>query len=126
MTPRVAPKSTAPSAHHALSVPRLFRIALVILGIALGVYGTASLTGGWLGMPPWSTEIDGPWLSHDDLVYLYGDSRGVPMQVPELATRLRVHRVTWPAWPGAIVIGVGVGLFAFGAWPRRRQVSAAT
>ena len=29
------------------------RIAPVVLGLAASVYGTASLTGGWLGTPPW-------------------------------------------------------------------------
>ena len=29
------------------------RLAVVVLGLAAVVYGTASLTGGWLGTPPW-------------------------------------------------------------------------
>ena len=104
---------------------RSVRLAVVALGLALAVYGTSTLSGGWLGTPPWSTELHEPWLSHDDLVYLYGDSGGVPTQVPKLATRLRVHQVTWPAWPGAIVVAVGVGLAAFGAWPRRLRPARA-
>ena len=33
------------------------RIALVVLGLAAFDYGTASLTGGWLGTPPrWERE----------------------------------------------------------------------
>ena len=35
---------------------RSVRLSLVVLGLALVVYGTASLTGGWLGMPPWWWE----------------------------------------------------------------------
>lgn len=29
------------------------RVVLVVLGLAVVVYGVASLTGGWLGTPPW-------------------------------------------------------------------------
>jgi hypothetical protein len=32
------------------------RIVLVVVGLAAAVYGTASLTGQWLGTPPWWTE----------------------------------------------------------------------
>ena len=32
---------------------RRLRLALVVIGLALAVYGTASLSGGWLGTPPW-------------------------------------------------------------------------
>lgn len=32
---------------------RARRIGLVVPGAAMAVYGAASLTGGWLGMPPW-------------------------------------------------------------------------
>jgi hypothetical protein len=35
------------------------KIALVVLGLALALYGVASLTGGWLGEPPWwKTEFE--------------------------------------------------------------------
>jgi hypothetical protein len=34
-------------------VPRPLRLALVVVGLAAVVYGTANLTGGWLGTPPW-------------------------------------------------------------------------
>lgn len=32
---------------------RAVRVGLVVLGAAMAVYSTASLTGGWLGTPPW-------------------------------------------------------------------------
>ena len=32
---------------------RAVRVGLVALGAAIAVYGAASLTGGWLGTPPW-------------------------------------------------------------------------
>lgn len=32
---------------------RILRIVLVVLGLVVAVYGVASLTGGWLGEPPW-------------------------------------------------------------------------
>ncbi len=37
-------------------VPRTLRVALAALGLAAVVYGAASLTGGWLGTPPWWVE----------------------------------------------------------------------
>ena len=32
---------------------RAVRVGLVVLGAAMAVYGAASVTGGWLGTPPW-------------------------------------------------------------------------
>ena len=32
---------------------RPLRLAMVVVGLAAVVYGAASLTGGWLGTPPW-------------------------------------------------------------------------
>lgn len=29
------------------------RLGFAVVGVAMAVYGTASLTGGWLGTPPW-------------------------------------------------------------------------
>ena len=38
---------------YASSMRRAVRVGLVVLGAATAVYGAASLTGGWLGTPPW-------------------------------------------------------------------------
>src|ERR1051326_595137 len=35
------------------SMRRPLRLALGIVGLAAAVHGVASLTGGWLGTPPW-------------------------------------------------------------------------
>src|SRR5688500_6920374 len=37
---------------------RVPRIALSVVGLALAIYGVASLTGAWLGKPPW---WEPPW-----------------------------------------------------------------
>lgn len=36
---------------------RAVRVGLVILEAAIAVYGAASLTGGWLGTPPWADRV---------------------------------------------------------------------
>ena len=36
---------------------RTLRVGLVVLGAAMAVYGAASLTGGWLGTPPWADRV---------------------------------------------------------------------
>lgn len=45
-------------------MPRPLRLSLVALGLALAIYGTASLTGGWLGTPPW-WDVPPRWMLND-------------------------------------------------------------
>lgn len=97
---------------------RAVRVGLVALGAAIAVYGVASLTGGWLGKPPWweRMETDQEW----------GDRLGVwdgpplnysPIPLPE------PRAVPCPVreWISGGVIAAGLALVAIGAWPRRRR-----
>ncbi len=38
--------------------PLSVRACLIVVGLAIAGYGVASLTGGWLGEPPWWTSWD--------------------------------------------------------------------
>ena len=98
------------------------RLALVVLGLAAAVYGTASLTGGWLGTPPWW----GPWERHFDT-----EKEEILRDHPDMDPRHYVppiHAPTYPPagprpgreWISGGVVAAGFALAAFGAWPRRR------
>ncbi len=79
------------------------RIATVVLGLALAVYGTASLTGGWLGEPPWWTERGASTQDRtDDVIWTF------------LWEKPRSGR----EWISAGVAVAGLVL-AVAAWPRR-------
>lgn len=86
---------------------RPLRLTLVVLGLALTVYGTASVTGGWLGTPPWWVTATGADVT------VFGATRRLALE-QERPGRERIS--------GA-VIAVGFGLVAWGAWSRRRTAS---
>ena len=67
------------------------RIAVGVVGFAVAVYGVASLTGEWLGTPPWWEETDRFWVR------------------PRPARK----------WVSGAVTALGLALVAFAAWPRR-------
>jgi len=82
---------------------RAVRVGLVVLGAAMAVYGAASLTGGWLGTPPWwpQNEQAYPWfLRHPELL---GEGR---------------------EWIGLGLGIVGLTLVVL-AWPRRQRLPGA-
>ena len=86
------------------------RVGLTLLGAAMAVYGAASLTGGWLGTPPWWLRTRAVWdiASPKDLHH-------VVIEVAERAPR-----------PGRELISLGVSsaglaLVAVRARPRRRS-----
>jgi len=135
-------RSTAEGSRYPIQMRRPLRLALVVLGLGLAVYGTASLTSGWLGTPPWwpwravsLKEIEGAGWSQQELAYLaLGDSTApragrihpIPPERQAKVDELilgRVQHDNWASWPGIIVIAVGVGLASLGAWPRHRRVS---
>jgi hypothetical protein len=110
-------------------VGKPLRIALVALGLAVAVYGAASLTGGWLGEPPW-------WTEHPDLPEWSGNEHfakdGTPYSLdggPRLtwdesfldeSFDVESPRQPWP-WISAGVVVAGLALAAFAAWPRRAK-----
>ena len=116
------------------------RLALFVFGLAAIVYGTASLTGGWLGTPPWSCmqsvtdeEVESAPLTQSEIaeVFLGTKTKPVvsygpgplPWQTHRLndLVRARLLRGRWPAWPGAALLTAGLALATFGAWPRRSR-----
>lgn len=89
--------------------PHPVRIAATVVGFTLTVYGAASLTGGWLGTPPWwereLTSAESFELSMNGLIFA---DEGV---------RPREQRE-----PVSIGFGVvGLALVACSAWPRRAR-----
>jgi hypothetical protein len=102
-------RATAPPMAHAVL------LVLVVVGLAATVYGVASLTGGWLGTPPWwkrrvfgpTTEAPGPPGIH---------------HAPTLWIEPRPDR----GLISAGVMAAGLGVAILGAWPRRRRSRPAT
>lgn len=110
----------------------------------MAVYGVASLTGGWLGTPPWwerpasdaeKWDLLARWAievgttPRGDLelrlpgtdIRLPG-GRAMPAEVPPTPP-LRVARENREA-TSAAVVAVGLLLAVIGAWPRRRAGAA--
>jgi hypothetical protein len=85
------------------TVSKALRIALVGLGVGVALYGVASLTGEWLGTPPW-WNIEETWIINGEPRRIHG-----PVHVPRAGD----------AWWAAGVIAAGLALAAFAAWPRR-------
>lgn len=94
---------------------RPLRLALGVLGLATAIYGTASLTGDWLGTPPWGTVQSG-WhgtVRRDDgPERRWGDWSEYP-------NRLR-ERMSF------VVVAFGLALVGFAAWPRRSESAGPT
>ena len=121
------------------------RLALVVLGIAVAGYGTASLTGGWLGTPTW-WEVERPATPEEskrDLGdWLLRVESNMARAHPAIGVERRssaspapLDSASFPPtyygpragrkWISGGVVGVGLALTAFGAWPRRRRVDIA-
>ena len=90
---------------------RALRFALIVVGLAISVYGVASITGGWLGTPswwePWWEQVTEREWHEGPVVYARGYA------------------------PVAARPGIGVGVAVAGlllaticAWPRRKQGGA--
>lgn len=139
----------APSRYD-VAVRPAFRLSLVVLGLAAVVYGTATLTGDWLGTPPW-WERAAPmtpfaWLHlHFEPEYVpevplsrprFGSGSqptgiwehfGVTFErqkelhsLAEARAPLHVEPRPGREWISGGVVAAGLALVAFAAWPRRR------
>ena len=97
---------------------RPLALARGIVGLAAAVYGAASLTGGWLGTPPW-WEVHVP----DFKVETKGGVL-VGVRLPTVAA----HEVPREGreWISAGVTAAGLGLLAWAAWPRMRSAATPT
>ena len=116
------------------------RLALVVLGLAVAVYGTASLTGGWLGTPPWWTKVVPSGLSDweaglsgpEDEPPFFGFGNNIRENpkydpVSQYFNRLwRTDPVPGREWISGGVVAAGAALVGFGAWPRRRRPPTTT
>ena len=116
---------------------RPLRLALAALGFAAAVYGAASLTGGWLGTPPWweQREVGAEWRPEHDWVEPKGQIPPGGFDVDRnfhLAQRVEVEATPdgkrWSVmyfnrdgreWVSAAVIATGLGLAAFVVRPRK-------
>jgi hypothetical protein len=88
------------------------RIALVVLGLALALYGIASLTGGWLGEPPW-------WSTREHSEHNVS-SRLPNGLVLESGARVRYDKVgpgPGREWISAGVVVAGLALACVAGWP---------
>jgi hypothetical protein len=83
----------------------------------LVVYATASLTGGWLGTPPWRRPERIEPLADDGLAETHFGSFNVGSAGP----RRDVEPNTPDRSRGtALLLAAGVACVSFGLWPRRR------
>jgi len=125
------------------------RVGFVVLGAATAVYGAASLTGGWLGAPPWEDprpafpppssagdqrsreEEAASWAEHAASLPMSGGwnertarpSRGAPTPPggPQSNERqAKQPRPWWHKWTGLALCVFGIVEISVGAWPRRR------
>lgn len=94
---------------------RSVRIGLVALGAAVAVYAAASLTGGWLGTPPWWERV------HTlDISVRLRETTGLRAATPPERVKLRVvEDLDGRERVSVVVLGVGLALAARGAWPAR-------
>jgi hypothetical protein len=113
---------------------RSARLLLAALGLAAVVYGAASLTGGWLGEPPWWTEWVPAASAYDKGPTTYR-ARGVLYDIGSMPVDDFIERGTGDG-PGGIipvdlrlprlgrelisaaVILAGLGLLAGAGWRR--------
>ena len=113
-------------------------MASTILGLSAAVCGAASLTGGWLGTPPWWEHLDDQWVQQtyrpsdyvgeffllkEENVYSEGPVTRVTYRRDPKSEDVVLTRYAAPAgraWISIGVVAVGLGLIAVGVWPRRR------
>ena len=95
---------------------RPLRLALGIVGLAAAVHGVASLTGGWLGTPPWWEHEVEKFVSPPEAEHRHWRWRKDAAIADEPAPG------RW--WISGGVTAAGLGLLAWAAWPRSRPDAA--
>jgi hypothetical protein len=128
----VATPSQLPLAYHVPVLRSGAHATVAVVALAAAVYATASLSGGWLGTPPWwetwFAEADipptpahyDPWSRPDYYGEMHqaqnsnsGRARRGPRGAEWLRPRKGRERIS------ASIAVVGYALFAVAAWPRR-------
>lgn len=99
---------------------RAVRVGLVVLGAAMAVYGAASLTGGWLGTPPWWTT---EWRKYRPTEWRIFELMPPRRDGPDGAWEFILPR-EGREWISGGVVAAGLALVVVGAWPRRRAGAA--
>ena len=98
---------------------RPLRLALAALGLVAVLYGLASLTGGWLGTPPWESSAEERSFRWEEVSFLR----------PNLTTQGRYEAFRWDdedepeqssrrQWAALAITAAGLALAAFALWPR--------
>jgi hypothetical protein len=86
-------------------------LSLALAGLALAVYAVASLTGGWLGPPPWwEREVS----VEEYVEHRWGVTLASPIHSDQLVI---IERGDREAISFALA-ALGLALFAWAAWPR--------
>lgn len=96
---------------------RGFRVAFGALGLAVAIYASAWLTGGWLGVPPWTVVTIG--VSTTDV------PSGTPSYVPYDPPLIDEGRRGESERIAAGVVAVGLALVTYASWPRRSTLRPA-
>lgn len=117
------PSSPTRRGYDALAVSKRLRLALVAIGLAVAVYGVASLTGGWLGAPPWwRQEVRSPSTWQRQHPEWLGEGRewiGVSVTATGLALTLAASSL-WTRRRVLGVLGLTLAIYALasltGGW----------
>jgi hypothetical protein len=102
---------------------RVHHAVLMVVGLAVAVYGVASLTGGSLGTPPWWERVEdrSRWIGPEEWIregrgFFFSSGNGLTF-VTDTVTIGRAGR----EWVSAAVVIAGLALVAVGArMPRLR------
>jgi hypothetical protein len=102
---------------------RVVRLAVACVGLAVAVYSLASLTGGWLGKPPWWWRDPADLSEHEEDELIMSTAPEAERHNDVVLRREGRERIS------AILVAVGgaaavVGLAS--AWPRRSKAEPPT
>lgn len=100
------------------------RIALIALGLAAALYGIASLTGGWMGTPPWWNVSDrkmGRIVIDDRDTMMSNPGRLTPEEEAACEFAHPIPPRPDREWISVDVVVAGVAVATLGGWPRRRD-----